>query len=345
MPFNPLSFLKPNVEGAPSGEAVCCSKSCYNHLLKGLENINQGKEPAGDGKHILWEKDGKNGNSDPVNSMSILLDWWTDGENYAKYRGSKNGIKKTTIANILAKKMNDVGVRVTRDALNIMNKISHLEQQFRKAHDWAHGQTGAGLRETDEGSFKDAVKGKCKYYFDLEPIMRNCASAKAMLTSDDIKDDDTLSVSSTEKNELDSSDDDSVAVVEDSATLSASKSVESKMSAQKTCKKKDPKKNKKSGKFNFGINSSVKHLQKIKLKDIEEKKCHNFEMENIEAKCQKSEHEATKWKRKQDELTYMSSLVDQYDSLKGKRWNKEKILKIFPSMAPLVEADNSSDSE
>jgi hypothetical protein len=41
----------------------------------------------------------------------------------------------------------------------------------------------------------------------------------------------------------------------------------------------------------------------------------------------------------------MSSLVDQYDSLKGKRWNKEKILKIFPSMAPLVEADNSSDSE
>jgi hypothetical protein len=175
--------------------------------------------------------------------------------------------------------------------------------------------------------------------------MRNRASAKAMLTSDDIKDDDTLSASSTEKNELDSSDDDSVAVVEDSATLSASKSVESKMSAQKMCKKKDPKKNKKSGKFNFGIDSSVKHLQKIKLKDIEEKKRHNFEMENIEAKRQKSEHEATKWKLKQDELAYMSSLVDQYDSLKGKRWNKEKILKIFPTMAPLVEADNSSDSE
>jgi hypothetical protein len=202
-----------------------------------------------------------------------------------------------------------------------------------------------GLRETDEGSFKDAVTSKCKYYFDLEPIMRNCASAKAMLMSDDIKDDDTLSASSTEKNKLDSSDDDSVAVMEDSATLSASESVESKMSAQKTCKKKDPKKNKKSGKFNFGIDSSVKHLQKIKLKDIEEKKHHNFEMENIEAKCQKSEHEATKWKCKQDELAYMSSLVDQYDSLKGKRWKKEKILKIFPSMAPLVEADNSSVSE
>jgi hypothetical protein len=66
-------------------------------------------------------------------------------------------------------------------------------------------------------------------------------------------------------------------------------------------------------------------------------------MESNEVKHQKSKEGAVEWKHKQDELAYMSALVNQFESLKYKGWNKAKIVKMFPSMVPLAEADDETE--
>ena len=88
----------------------------------------------------------------------------------------------------------------------LMDKISVLEQSFNKAYDWSEGQTGLGLKESDEGSFNNYCKRLCKNYFDLLPIMKDHANAKPKMTSDDIASDlDTLSPGSSDLNDEDSS--------------------------------------------------------------------------------------------------------------------------------------------
>jgi hypothetical protein len=64
---------------------------------------------------------------------------------------------------IIAEKMNRAGVKVPRLGRHVVSKIEYLEKCFKSAHDFAHTSTGAGLQETDEGTFQDAVKKKCLY--------------------------------------------------------------------------------------------------------------------------------------------------------------------------------------
>ena len=79
-------------------------------------------------------------------------------------------------------------------------KISYYEQQFKEAHMWATGTTGAGLQETDVGDFESSCRKKCQYYFDLLPIMGDRAMSKPKATSDELdissSDDDSSSDSS-----------------------------------------------------------------------------------------------------------------------------------------------------
>lgn len=52
---------------------------------------------------LPWDKDGKDGEDDPVNLMAVLLEWWTAGNNYSRYRGkdSKGTKKRMCILNLL----------------------------------------------------------------------------------------------------------------------------------------------------------------------------------------------------------------------------------------------------
>jgi hypothetical protein len=131
---------------------------------------------------------------------------------------------------------------------------------------WANN-TGVGVREQDEGTFRDARIKRCKYFFELDPIMKDRASAKALLSSDDIENDvDTLSASSDEENEFDSS--------TENVGTDTSQSFQKKKN--KTTKKKAARRsNKKGSKFDLGIDSSIKQLKVMKLKEIEAKKIHD----------------------------------------------------------------------
>ena len=42
-----------------------------------------------------------------------------------------------------------------------------MEKAFKDAHTFASSETGAGLQEQDKGTFEEAVKKKCPYYYDL----------------------------------------------------------------------------------------------------------------------------------------------------------------------------------
>jgi hypothetical protein len=53
----------------------------------------------------------------------------------------------------------------------VQNKIAHLEKQVKRAYDLANNETGSGIKEGDEGTFKALILQRCHYYFDLEEIM------------------------------------------------------------------------------------------------------------------------------------------------------------------------------
>jgi hypothetical protein len=143
---------------------VVCTKGCYQATVKAMS----GAEP-GRGK---WNSDGKNGVDDPNTSMQILLDWMTTEGNYSKYCGKdNNGIRKQHFATILAAKMTKE-TDSERNAKQVQEKIRQLEESFRNAHDFATSETGAGIQnEQGEESFKDLVKKRCPYYYELCDIM------------------------------------------------------------------------------------------------------------------------------------------------------------------------------
>jgi hypothetical protein len=162
----------------PPGVVVCTGK-CYQRLL------SLTRRPG-------WHNDGGNGPDDPVTSERILLDWLTEEGNYSRYRGkNNNGVSKNKYAQRIADIMNSKGVRVKRDAKMVVNKISALEDAFKNAFDFANSETGAGLMEQGAlGSFEAAVKGRCAFYYDLLPIMKDRSSAKPKCTSEELDEPD-----------------------------------------------------------------------------------------------------------------------------------------------------------
>jgi len=180
-----LSWLGSKDKELIGADRVACSKTCWTKYT-----AFQARKPS-------WSNDGKNGPDDPLTSEKILLEWMMEEGNYAKkWRGKDSkGKKKKHVAAEIAQKMNAAKVRVSRDAKQVMNKISHIEKSFRSAHDFANSETGQGLKESNWGEFDDAVRSKCPFYFDLLDIFGDRASAKPKATSNESlesSDDDEL---------------------------------------------------------------------------------------------------------------------------------------------------------
>jgi hypothetical protein len=183
-----LSFIFSPITGV--GITVC-SKACYNKVTKALEKNEHAFEAFDPTTRVLWEADGPLGPNDPNTSAKILLDWMTEngGANYRHYRGNDCGEKKIKICKEIADKINAAGIcngRIRTDR-QVQEKIRYIDKAFKKAHDFAHTETGAGLRESDpETKYRDALLKKCIYYFDLLPVYEDRACARAKVTSDDI---------------------------------------------------------------------------------------------------------------------------------------------------------------
>lgn len=170
--------------GEISGSSLFCSKNCLKKFLKDQTSRPSWTNDAAPKKNDGDEEEQK------LSSADILLQWWLEPGNYAKFRGKgNNGIRKMAYAEKLASKMNQAKVRVKRDAKQVINKIKHIEDQFRRAHDFANTETGAGIKQNEgEKTFADAVMKICPYYYDLFDVMADRASAKPKATNYDTDD-------------------------------------------------------------------------------------------------------------------------------------------------------------
>jgi hypothetical protein len=97
-----------------------------------------------------------------------------------------------------------------RNAKQVQEKICQLEESFKNAHDFATSETGAGIQnEQGEESFKDLVKKRCPYYYELCDIMADRSSAQPKAKNDphvldafsDEDDDDAEDIEATEGTE------------------------------------------------------------------------------------------------------------------------------------------------
>lgn len=281
--------------------AVACTKKCYDKA-KSLSN-----------RRLAWNEDGTDGVNDPRNSERILLDWLLVPSNYSKFRGKENsGVKKSHFAQKIADLINAENVRVVRDAKQVLNKIKHIEDTFRRAHAFATSETGAGLKAEDEGTFQDEVRKTCPFYYDLLDIMGDRASAKPKSTSDD------FSISSSD-DDMDL-DDGSPAKGTDNASVASSKRSSLTTSSSK---RKDPPPTKTPP-------STTKRLSRITLLDPE--------TEQSLKQLTEKRLELTVWDSKQKELDYKMQKLDRLTTLRSKypTLTDEQITAMFPELADIL---------
>jgi hypothetical protein len=322
----------------PAGKVVC-TKKCHGKVLKA--SSGGGDEEDGGGRRGNWDCDGKNGPTDTHTSVRILLDWWMAEGNYSKFCGKNNeGIKKIQFAEQLAQKM----TRETtskRDSKNVMSKIQHIEKQFKKAHEFATSETGAGIKENDEGTFEAAVKKKCPYYYDLLDIMSDRASSKPKATSyEDFSDDDD----DEEEDEEDIVDDVSDISEEGGKSIKSSATKRTAISSTTSSKKKSRSSKKPSPILDDEAIQALSAASKTSEARMSEIVRHNMfieklEREKIDLQKRREERELQSYDRKSQELDYKMKLLERYKQLKDTyEWSDEQIVSFYPDMKVVMDA-------
>ena len=307
---------------------VCCTKSCYGKIAS-TETMKAKR---------FWTNDGKEGLEDPNTSEKVLLDWLLLEGNYSnKWRGKHNGgQKKIQVAASIASLINSSGVVVQRDAKQVSNKIEHFEKQFRKAHDFANSETGAGLQSSDPGSFEDAVKRHCSLYYDLLPVFGDRAGAKPKATNLD-----DLSFSKDHPSDFsgsfDDDDDDDHQRTVDLLTLKKAAQSRGSNSARQP----------KYGTGSLSSSSSRKRTNITLFGDHDEHSEHVFQLTASKTRLADAkavnEEAAAKEKQaiyRQNENLRRMELLEMAEKLHKKHptWSKERIVNLFPDMVTIIDA-------
>lgn len=295
----------------------CCSKGCYNQIVK---NICSGPS------RLAWEKDGQHGPSDPNCSMKILLDWLLVEGNYSSFRGdsTNSGLRKASYANKISQMIKDAHCRVDRTPDAVIAKIRDIESKFTKAHDWVNN-TGQGVKETDGvETFESAVRQRCTWYFELEPIMGERSKARPKATTDSLFDDE-LSLSS--------SSEDNGRSVPASVYASGNKKTGIASVTASSRKKKKKKHNQTDDHDEALVKSIIEknREQAIRKNDmLAERKRHHLHME-------KMEEDKIKWTQKQQELKYKKELLETKKQLEKDGHSASEIIALFPDMAAFYD--------
>lgn len=166
--------------GSIQTDAIFCSKKCHQQWILSSDKLCL---------KLTWTNDGANGPDDPQCSEKILLDWLLTPGNYIhKYKGNgKDRCNKKEIADTIASKMTEAGVKVKRDGKKVINKIQHLERKFKEAHDFCRSQKGERLKLKRPDEFDATVRKICSHYVDLLDIFEHgkpCRQRKVALTHD-----------------------------------------------------------------------------------------------------------------------------------------------------------------
>ncbi len=106
---------------------ACATKACCSKLRVG----NQGPSTR-------WDSDGPNGPNTVPKSETVLIDWWTTGDNWTVYRGGKNSSGKTATTKkeqtwkMLAEKIFKAKIQVPRNAKSVGAKLPVWRANIRK---------------------------------------------------------------------------------------------------------------------------------------------------------------------------------------------------------------------
>jgi hypothetical protein len=185
-----------NLQFKVKTDVICCAT---------VRCCSKFKQQSGD--RIRWDSDGPNGVNTTPNSQSIILDWWTTGNNYHLFRGGKDdggktsGNKKNMVWQMLSEEIKKKGIIVERTAHHVGMKINKMEAEYRKTNDWIN-QTGQGIID-EGGDITDIVNKRCSYFYLLEPIMADRPGTNPLMVSEagidngtEVDDGDTISSTS-----------------------------------------------------------------------------------------------------------------------------------------------------
>ncbi|KAE8211038.1 hypothetical protein CF327_g5182 [Tilletia walkeri] len=114
-------------------------------------------------------------------SMTVLLNWLRDGDNYDKWKGGEGDTQNALAADI-SQLISEAKCKAERSPSSIIERIRVLEKTFRAANDFRL-QTGQGLLDKAEAtgddeavalqarSVENTIVAICQYYYDLAEVM------------------------------------------------------------------------------------------------------------------------------------------------------------------------------
>jgi hypothetical protein len=162
-----------------------CGKRCYNSLSL-IRKKNQMKGDSEYARIQNWEKDGT---TTKRTLMKVLIDWFTTEENCSSYFGGVDS-QGNTSAN--QKETYHLHIRdlihrengSERSTESIKNKITRIMSQYKEANERMNN-TGDGLEGIEYSNFQEyIVNNVCKYYFLLDPVLKNRPNVRPWVTNE-----------------------------------------------------------------------------------------------------------------------------------------------------------------
>ena len=182
-----------------------CGKRCYNTVTFN-RYINDTKGVSEYASGQSWDNDGGTKNK---SSIDVLIEWLTTEENSSNYFGGldtdgrTNSNRKETyhlVIRDLIKQENGTD----RSPDSIKSKIIRIMGTYKEASERMH-RTGNGITDPLKySSFQEyIVREVCRYYFELEPILKDRPNVTPWATNEDDSDDSTDSDISDEEDDSD----------------------------------------------------------------------------------------------------------------------------------------------